>query len=109
LKSLIVLFVVMVVAAIAVPNVLLAVSNIRLRASAGDLAGTHAAGENHGREAQSSIPPLRHPYVVLWETIAYIDLNGDGSWSSSVTAMSSRLLHESGQIPRRGAHVFGNG
>jgi Tfp pilus assembly protein FimT len=31
--------VVMVIAAIAIPNILLAVSNIRLRASAGDLAG----------------------------------------------------------------------
>src|SRR5258708_30902676 len=39
IELLIVVFVVMVVAAIAVPNVLLAVSNLRLRASAGDLAG----------------------------------------------------------------------
>jgi Tfp pilus assembly protein FimT len=39
LELLIVVFVVMVVAGIAIPNILSAVANVRLRASAGDLAG----------------------------------------------------------------------
>ena len=39
IELLIVVFVVLVIAGIAIPNILTAVANIRLRASAGDLAG----------------------------------------------------------------------
>jgi type II secretory pathway pseudopilin PulG len=70
IEVLIVVFVVMVVAAIAIPNVLLAVSNIRLRASAGDLAGLM-------QQARSLAAKNNTPYVVLYGTqngaqIAYI-------------------------------------
>ncbi len=87
IEILIVLFVVMVVAAIAVPNVLLAVSNIRLRASAGDLAGLMQQARIMAAKNNPQIPPVYAiRYAVLGgKQIAYIDLNGDGSWSSSVT------------------------
>ncbi len=77
----------MVVAAIAVPNVLLAVSNIRLRASAGDLAGLMQQARIMAAKNNPQIPPVYAiRYAVLGgKQIAYIDLNGDGSWSSSVT------------------------
>ncbi len=87
IEILIVLFVVMVVAAIAVPNVLLAVSNIRLRASAGDLAGLMQQARIMAAKNNPQTPPVYAiRYAVLGgKQIAYIDLNGDGSWSSSVT------------------------
>ncbi len=70
IELLIVVFVVMVIAAIAIPNVLLAVSNIRLRASAGDLGGLI-------QQARSMAAKNNTPYVVLYGTlngaqIAYI-------------------------------------
>jgi type II secretory pathway pseudopilin PulG len=70
IELLIVMFVVMVIAAIAIPNVLLAVSNIRLRASAGDLAGLM-------QQARIMAAKNNTPYVVLYGTlngaqIAYI-------------------------------------
>jgi prepilin-type N-terminal cleavage/methylation domain-containing protein len=70
IEVLIVVFVVMVVAAIAIPNVLLAVSNIRLRASAGDLAGLV-------QQARILAAKNNTPYVVLFGTrngaqIAYV-------------------------------------
>jgi type II secretory pathway pseudopilin PulG len=80
LEVLIVVFVVMVVAAIAIPNVLLAVSNIRLRASAGDLAGLMQ---------QTRIMSAKNNtvYSVRYGTrggrqVAYIDLNGNGSFDT---------------------------
>jgi type II secretory pathway pseudopilin PulG len=70
IELLIVVFVVMVIAAIAVPNILSAVSNIRLRASAGDLAGLM-------QQARGMAAKNNTPYVVLYGTrngaqIAYI-------------------------------------
>ena len=70
IELLIVVFVVMAIAAIAIPNVLLAVSNIRLRASAGDLGGLI-------QQARIMAAKNNTPYVVLYGTlngaqIAYI-------------------------------------
>jgi Tfp pilus assembly protein FimT len=83
LELLIVLFVVMVIAAIVIPNVLLAVSNIRLRASAGDLAGLM-------QQARILAAKNNTNYAVLYATqngkqIAFVDLNGDGVWENNVT------------------------
>jgi len=80
IELLIVVFVVMVVAAIAIPNVLLAVSNIRLRASAGDLAGLM-------QQARILAAKNNTLYVVLYGTsngaqIAYVRdaRNGTGNY-----------------------------
>src|SRR5258708_14270940 len=101
----------MVVAAIAIPNVLLAVSNIRLRASAGDLAGlmqqARMMAEKNNPTTPIPVYPIRYA-VRNGAQIAYIDLNGDGSWSSSVTVngvtMSEPLVEFSGTVvPAAGA------
>jgi type II secretory pathway pseudopilin PulG len=80
IELLIVVFVVMVIAAIAIPNVLLAVSNIRLRSSAGDLAGLM-------QQARILAAKNNTPYVVLYGTrngaqIAYVrdPRNGLGNY-----------------------------
>jgi prepilin-type N-terminal cleavage/methylation domain-containing protein len=80
IELLVVLFVVMVIAAIAIPNILLAVSNIRLRASAGDLAGLM-------QQARILAAKSNTTYTVLYGTsngaqIAYIDLNGNGNFDN---------------------------
>ena len=78
IEILIVLFVIMVLAAITIPSVLLTVSNIRLRASAGDLAGLM-------QQARMLAAKNNTTYTVLYGTrngarIAYVDLNGNGSF-----------------------------
>jgi prepilin-type N-terminal cleavage/methylation domain-containing protein len=86
-ELMIVLFVALVVAALAVPNVLLAVANIRLRSSAGDLAGLMQQARMMAAKNNPQIPPV---YAIRYGTFngkqrAYIDLNGDGAWTSGVT------------------------
>jgi type II secretory pathway pseudopilin PulG len=83
IELLIVVFVVMVVAALAIPNILLAVSNIRLRASAGDLSGLM-------QQARILSAKNNTTYSVLYAIrngaqIAFVDLNGDGVWENNVT------------------------
>jgi type II secretory pathway pseudopilin PulG len=74
----IVLFVIMVIAAIVVPNVLSAVANMRLRASAGDLAGLM-------QQARILAAKNNTTYAIKYGTrngasIAYVDLNANGSF-----------------------------
>jgi type II secretory pathway pseudopilin PulG len=74
----IVVFVALVIAAITIPNILLAVSNIRRRASAADLAGLM-------QQARILAAKNNTIYAVRYGTrngaqIAYIDLNGNGSF-----------------------------
>src|SRR5882757_11295754 len=87
IEIMVVVFVVMVVMAIAVPNVLLAVANIRLRASAGDLAGLMQQARIMAAKNNPQTPPVYAiQYAVLGgKQIAYIDLDGNGAWSPSVT------------------------
>jgi len=85
IELLIVLFVVMVVAGLAVPNVLLAVSNVRLRASAGDLAGLM-------QQARIMAAKNNATYEILYTTrnaarIAYIDINGNGGFDTGEPMM----------------------
>lgn len=111
IELLIVVFVVMVVAAIAVPNILLAVSNIRLRASAGDLAGLMQQARIMAAKNNPTTPIAVYPVlygVRNGAQIAYIDLNGDGAWSPSVTVngvtLSEPLIEFSGTVvPAAGA------
>ena len=111
LEIVIVVFVVLVVMAIAVPNVLLAVANVRLRSSAGDLAGLMQQARIMAAKNNPTTPiavyPIRYA-VRSGAQIAYVDLNGDGSWSSSVTVngvtMSEPLVEFSGTVvPAAGA------
>ena len=74
----IVVLVALVIAAITIPNILLAVSNIRRRASAADLAGLM-------QQARILAAKNNTIYAVRYGTrngaqIAYIDLNGNGSF-----------------------------
>ncbi len=82
-ELLIVAFVAMVIAAIVIPNVLLAVTNLKLRASAGDLAGLM-------QQARILAAKNNAPYVVLYGTrngaqIAYIRDSRNGLAGGYVT------------------------
>src|SRR5437879_6236294 len=106
-----VVFIVLVVAAVAVPNILLAVANLRLRSSAGELAGLMQQARIMAAKNNPTTPIAVYP--VLYGTrngrqIAYIDLNGDGAWSSSVTVngvtLSEPLIEFAGTVaPASGA------
>ena len=110
LEIVIVVFVILVVTAIAVPNVLLAVANVRLRASAGDLAGLMQQARILAARTNPQTPPV-YPIrygVKNGRQIAYIDLNNSSDWSSSVTingvTMSEPLIEFSGTVvPAAGA------
>jgi Tfp pilus assembly protein FimT len=85
IELLIVVFVVMVIAAIVIPNVLLAVSNIRLRASAGDLAGLM-------QQARILAAKNNANYAIRFGTlsgaqIAYIDLNSSNAFDNGEPMM----------------------
>lgn len=74
----IVVFVVLVIGAIVIPNVLVAVTNLKLRASAGDLSGLF-------QQARIRAAKNNATYAILYGTrngaqIAYVDLNGNGAF-----------------------------
>jgi len=76
---------VMMVAAIAVPNIFLAVSNLRLRASAGDLSGLM-------QQARILAAKDNATYPILYATrngarIAYVDLNHNSSFDAGEPMM----------------------
>jgi Tfp pilus assembly protein FimT len=84
-ELLIVVFVVMVIAAIVIPNVLSAVSNVRLRASAGDLAGLM-------QQARIMAAKNNTTYAVRYGAlngaqIAYLDLNGNSAFNAGEPLM----------------------
>jgi len=85
LEVLIVVFVILVIAAIVLPNVMLAVSNIRLRASAGDLAGLM-------QQARILAAKNNTNYAIRYGTpngarIAYVDLNGNSAFDNGEPVM----------------------
>jgi type II secretory pathway pseudopilin PulG len=93
-----VVFVALVIAAVAVPNILLAVANLRLRSSAGNLAGLMQQARIMAAKNNPTTPIAVYP--IRYGTrngaqIAYIDLNGDGSWSTSVTVNGVTLSEPS--------------
>src|SRR6266849_6174413 len=116
LEIVIVVFVVLVVMAIAVPNVLLAVANVRLRSSAGDLAGLMQQARIMAAKNNPTTPiavyPIRYG-VRNGAQIAYADLNGDGAWSASVTVngvtLSEPLIQFSGSVVPAGGAPSGSG
>jgi type II secretory pathway pseudopilin PulG len=103
IELLIVVFVVMVIAAIAIPNILLAVANIRLRASAGELAGLMQQARILAAKANTT-------YTIRYTTlngaqVAFIDLNNDGTWQTG-----ERMIQLSGTtVPAAGAPSGGSG
>ncbi|OLE46739.1 MAG: hypothetical protein AUG46_08690 [Acidobacteria bacterium 13_1_20CM_3_58_11] len=85
IEILIVVLVVMIAAAIAVPNIFLAVSNLRLRASAGDLSGLM-------QQARILAAKNNTTYDILYATrngarIAYVDLNFNSSFDADEPMM----------------------
>jgi len=115
IEIMIVVFMVMVVMAIAVPNVLLAVANIRLRSSAGDLAGLMQQARLMAAKNNPQTPPV---YAIRYgvrggRQIAYIDLDGNSAWTSSVTingvTMGEPLIEFSGTVVTAAGAPSGTG
>ncbi len=111
-----VVFVALVIAAIVVPNVLLAVANIRLRASAGDLAGlmqqARIMAAKNNPTTPTAVYPIRYG-TTSGRQIAYIALDGGTSWNSSVTVngvtQSDPLIEFSGTVVPAGGAPSGSG
>jgi prepilin-type N-terminal cleavage/methylation domain-containing protein len=79
-EMLVVVFVLLITAAMASPNIMQAVYNVRLRTSAGDLSGLM-------QQARMLAAKSNTPYDIRYTTlsgvqIAFIDLNLDGNYSS---------------------------
>jgi prepilin-type N-terminal cleavage/methylation domain-containing protein len=98
IELLIVLFVVAIIAAIAVPNLLQTISNLKLRGAASDLAGLMQQARMFAAKNNPQNPPV-YPirYAVLnGAPVAFVDLNGDGAWNNNVAIngvnMSEPLL-----------------
>jgi type II secretory pathway pseudopilin PulG len=80
-----VVFVMSVLAAISVPNVLLTVSNYKLRGTAADLAGLMQQARIMAAKNNPQNPPA---YAVKYAVLngaqsAYVDLNGNGTWTGT--------------------------
>jgi type II secretory pathway pseudopilin PulG len=103
LEILIVVFVILVIAAIVIPNVMLAVSNIKLRASAGDLAGLM-------QQARILAAKNNANYAIRYGTvngarIAYVDLNSNSAFDNG-----EPMMQFSGTtVPAAGAPTGGGG
>jgi type II secretory pathway pseudopilin PulG len=86
-ELLIVIFIVMVIAALVIPNVMLAVSNLRLRGSGSDLAGLMQQARILAAKNNPINPPV-YPIrygVQNGAQIAFVDLNNNGTWDANVT------------------------
>src|SRR5882757_3886910 len=80
-----VVFVMSVLAAITVPNVMLTVSNVKLRGTAADLAGLMQQARIMAAKNNPQNPPA---YAVRYAVLngaqsAYVDLNGTGTWNGT--------------------------
>jgi len=81
-----VMFIMLVIAGFAIPNVMLAVSNARLRGSAGDLAGLMQQARILAAKNNPQNPPV---YPVRFTTlgssqIAYVDMNNTSTWDTNI-------------------------
>jgi len=80
-----VIFVMSVLAAITVPNVMLTVSNVKLRGTAADLAGMMQQARIMAAKNNPQNPPA---YAIRYAVLngaqsAYVDLNGDSTWDGT--------------------------
>jgi prepilin-type N-terminal cleavage/methylation domain-containing protein len=86
-ELMLVVFVMSIIAAFAVPNVLLTVSNMKLRGAASDLAGLMQQARILAAKNNPQNPPV-YPIryaVVNGAQIAYVDMNNNGTWDPSIT------------------------
>jgi prepilin-type N-terminal cleavage/methylation domain-containing protein len=102
IELVIVVFIVLVLAAIVIPNVLLAVTNLKLRSSASDLAGLM-------QQARTLAAKKNAAYAILYGTrngaqIAYVDLNGNGAFD-----VGEPLVEFSGTTTPAGGAPSGSG
>jgi len=80
-----VVFVMSVLAAITVPNVMLTISNVKLRGTAADVAGLMQQARIMAAKNNPQNPPA---YAIKFAVLngtqsAYVDLNGTGTWNST--------------------------
>jgi prepilin-type N-terminal cleavage/methylation domain-containing protein len=108
----VVVSVVLILVAILIPNVMLAVTDLKLRASAGDLAGLM-------QQARILAAKNNDTYAIQYgirngAQIAFVDLNKNGAWDATVTingVITNEPLIEFGgtAVPAPGAPSGGGG
>jgi prepilin-type N-terminal cleavage/methylation domain-containing protein len=103
LELLVVLLITVITAAMASPNIMLAVYNIRLRTGASDLAGLM-------QQARIMAAKDNTPYAIRYTTlgtvqIAFIDLNLDGTYNSN----EPQVQFSGSVVPAAGAPSGGGG
>jgi prepilin-type N-terminal cleavage/methylation domain-containing protein len=90
-----VMFIMLVVAGFAIPNVMMAVANARLRGSASDLAGLMQqarilAAKNNPQNPPTAVYPIRFTTVGN-ARIAYVDMNNTSTWDLNITINGSAV------------------
>jgi len=110
-----VVFVMSVLAAITVPNVMLTVSNVKLRGSAADLAGMMQQARIMAAKNNPQNPPA---YAIKFAVLngtqsAYVDLNGTGTWNGTAivngVSMSEPVIGFGGTVKPAPAPPTGSG
>jgi prepilin-type N-terminal cleavage/methylation domain-containing protein len=85
-ELMIVVFVTLILAALASPNIMQAVYNLRLIGTAGDLAGLMQQARIMAAKTNASNPNYSIRYTTLsGRQVAFIDLNNNGTWDSNIT------------------------
>jgi len=110
-----VIFVMSVLAAITVPNVMLTISNVKLRGTAGDLAGMMQQARIMAAKNNPQVPPA---YAIRYAVLngaqsAYVDLNGDSTWDGTAVVngvtMSEPVIAFGGRVIPAPAPPSGSG
>jgi len=110
-----VVFVMSVLAAITVPNVMLTVSNVKLRGTAADLAGLMQQARIMAAKNNPQNPPA---YAIKFAVLngtpsAYVDLNGTGAWNGTAivngVSMSEPVIAFGGTVKLAPAPPTGSG
>jgi type II secretory pathway pseudopilin PulG len=110
-----VVFVMSVLAAITVPNVMVTISNVKLRGTASDLAGLMQQARIMAAKNNPQIPPAYAiKYAVLNGTqSAYVDLNGSGAWNGTAivngVSMTEPVIAFGGRVIPAPAPPAGSG
>jgi prepilin-type N-terminal cleavage/methylation domain-containing protein len=110
-----VMFVMSVLAAITIPNIMITVSNVKLRGTASDLAGLMQQARMMAAKNNPQVPPaysIRYA-VVSGAQSAFIDLNGDGIWNTNIPVngvnMSEPIIAFGGTVVPAPAPPTGTG
>src|SRR5580693_520126 len=85
-ELMLVVFIMSIIAAFTVPNILLTVSNMKLRGAANDLAGLMQQARILAAKNNPQNPPV---YPIRYAVqngaqVAYVDMNNDGVWNPSI-------------------------